>query len=69
MLSQPSNFPTTSDISALMKSFGFNWSNQAQVYFDQEYNHITSKCANSIYIMIIGKVPFEDSLFFNPKER
>lgn len=64
-----SNYPTTSDISLFMRSIGYDWSNQAQVYF---YN-FPCKCipmhnnpqtidrttAEHIYKSLYGNNPYD----------
>ena len=57
----PSTYPTTSDISQLMKQIGYQWSNDAQIYYNQNgssYTHITSEGATRMYKYLIGAEPY-----------
>ena len=71
MLSQPSSYPTTSDISQFMQSIGYKWSNQAQVYFHdlpcrclplhktpQTIDRATAEC---MYKTLFGNVAYPTS--------
>ena len=55
----PSTYPTTSDISSLMRELGYKWSNEAQVYYDSGYQHISSKSAKGLYKYLIGNKPYK----------
>lgn len=59
MNSQPSSYPTTSDISQFMRDFGFEWSNDAQVYYDFDFEHISNKTARKLYKLLIGNKPYK----------
>lgn len=52
------NFPTTSDISMLMRELGFDWSNQTQVYYDYNCQLISRKAAERIYKKLLGSNPY-----------
>ncbi len=53
-----SSYPTTSDISQFMKELGYRWSNEAQVYYDYNYEHISRKSADRLYKYLIGDKPY-----------
>lgn len=57
----PGSYPTISDISMLMKEFGYKWSNEAQVYYEiGNYDgHITRKASEKLYERLIGKKPYK----------
>lgn len=54
----PTSHPTTSDISMLMKELGFKWSNEGQIYYSWNYQHIDSKTAEFIYERLLGNKPY-----------
>lgn len=58
MNNQPSSYPTTSDISQLMRELGYLWSNESQTYYDYNFQLISDKSARRIYRVLIGKKPF-----------
>jgi hypothetical protein len=60
MNAQPSSYPTTSDISAFMRELGYQWSNEAQIYYDYNYNLVSRKSAERIYGRLIGNNPFNE---------
>ena len=60
MNTQPSSYPTTSDISAFMQELGYQWSNEAQTYYDYDYQLISRKSADRLYKKIIGDNPFNE---------
>ena len=57
-MNQPSNYPTTSDICAFMQELGYLWSNEAQVYYDYNYEHISRESAERLYKYLVGDKPF-----------
>lgn len=60
MSAQPSSCPTTSDINCFMRELGYLWSNEAQVYYDYNYQHISDKSAKRLYKKLIGEKPFTE---------
>jgi len=60
MNAQPSNHPTTSDVSQFMQWLGYVWSNEAQVYYETGNwdGHISRKAAEKMYAKVIGNKPF-----------
>lgn len=54
MNSQPNSYPTTSDISMFMRELGYQWSNEAQVFYDWDFQHISRKSADRLYKYLIG---------------
>lgn len=52
--------PTTSDISEFMRELGYSWSNEAQIYYNYYYEHITQEVAIKLYEILIGHVSFCD---------
>ncbi len=61
-MNSPSTYPTTSDISAFMRELGYLWSNEAQVYYDFNYEHISDKSARKLYKYLVGANPFDKPL-------
>jgi hypothetical protein len=62
--SQPATYPTTSDISMFMRSLGFKWSNDAQIYYHDNmnrYEHLSRNTAERLYKHFIGDKPFPHS--------
>lgn len=59
------SFPTTSDISAFMRELGYEWSNQAQVYFNWDYDNLKRRQAEKLYKKLIGEKPFNKDLLTN----
>ena len=62
MNDQPSNYPTTSDISQFMGDLNFKWSNQAQIYFKDngaKYEHLSGPVAEHLYLKLIGNKPYD----------
>jgi hypothetical protein len=57
-MDSPSSYPTTSDISSFMRELGYQWSNEAQTYYDYNFQHISRKSAERIYKKLIGYNPF-----------
>ena len=57
--SQPNSYPTTSDISMFMNELGYKWSNEAQTYYDYNFEHISRKSAERLYKYLIGDKPYE----------
>jgi hypothetical protein len=58
MSDKPSSYPTTSDISELMRWLGYTWSNEAQTYYDYNFHFISRKSAEKLYEVLIGDKPF-----------
>lgn len=61
MNSVPSSYPTTSDISVFMQELGYKWSNDAQIYYNQNgamYTHMTRLTAERLYRYLIGDKPY-----------
>lgn len=64
----PSSYPTTSDISIFMdKILWYEWSNQAQVFYQSRlftvsYQTINMSLAELIYKRIVGDKPIESYL-------
>lgn len=59
---QPSSYPTTSDISQFMRDIGFQWSNEGQIYFGSNYQHIERKVAEYMYERLIGNEPYQGQM-------
>jgi hypothetical protein len=60
---QPDSYPTTSDISMLMRDLGFKWSNDAQIYYHDDmnrYEHLSRKTADRLYKILIGNTYYID---------
>lgn len=67
-LSVPSNYPTTSDISMFMRELGFEWSNQAQLYFHSnslKYEYLSRATAERLYKYLIGDKPYSPLIIKN----
>lgn len=62
MNAQPSSYPTTSDISRFMRDLGFQWSNDGQIYFGTNYQHIEKRVAEYMYERLIGREPYQGQL-------
>lgn len=43
-----------------MRELGYQWSNEAQVYFDYNFEHISRKSAERLYKRFIGNKPFTE---------
>ena len=54
-----STYPTTSDISAFMKELGYLWSNEAQTFYDYNFQLISRKSAERLYNYLVGSRPFD----------
>jgi hypothetical protein len=57
----PSSYPTTSDISMFMQELGYKWSNDAQIYYNQNgarYTHMSRDGADRLYKYLIGDKPY-----------
>jgi hypothetical protein len=61
-MDRPSSYPTTSDISAFMQELGYLWSNEAQTYYDFNFEHISRKSAERMYKYLVGEKPFIEPL-------
>jgi len=62
MNNAPSSHPTTSDISQLMRDFGFKWSNDTQIYYYESslgYEYVSLRTAEILYSKILGNKPYE----------
>ena len=46
-----------------MAHIGYDWSNQAQVYYDFDYEHISRRSAERIYKKIIGNNTISQELY------
>ena len=55
----PATYPTTSDIGSFMRELGYEWSNEAQIYYCKyDYSHISGKVAKRLYKYLIGDKPY-----------
>ena len=58
MNATPATFPTTSDISQLMRELGYQWSNEAQTFYGFNYDLISDRTARRLYKVLIGDKPY-----------
>ena len=56
----PDGHPTSSDLSMMMQSMGYEWSNEAQVYFHNwDFYLVPHMTAEHIYRRFYGNKPYQ----------
>jgi len=68
-MDNPATYPTTSDISMFMRELGFEWSNNAQIYYHDNmnrYEHLSNKTAERLYKILVGNKPFTSLTKLSP---